>query len=274
MALPEGFSSWEHLQSVLQQSYNRIVRESFRDVGEDNWEDDISTPRGSLRVACTIRDDDSAVMSNIRMMLFYMVLRQASDLHPPLYTIPSDTYQQSVKFMPQVTMYFREDLEDVESGYSPIDANVSFRLYNETAESLTPTNALTLANRIKNEFATGGGYRWKKGRVKVSYQEPERGYNFLVYGSTKADSIDVIRKAMSIQGHVPNSEKMTVVEREANPPTVPPLQRVYGQTRRAPRRMPVGYVRFRYAELHIHGIPNAITLVDSTWRRREALVRA
>lgn len=274
MAVPEGFSSWEHLQSVLMNSYNRIVRESFRDLGGESWDEEIITPRGSLRTACTIRDDDSAIMSNLRMMLFYFVLRQAQDLHPPLYTIPADTYQQSVKFMPQVTMYFREDLDDIESGYSPIDAEVSFRLFNETSETFTPTNALTLANKIKSEFATGGGYRWHKGRIKVSYKEPEKGYNFLVYGYTKGDAIAVIRKAMSIQGHVPDSDKMTVVERESNPPIVPPVQRVYGESRRAPRRMPVGWVRFQYAELHIHGIPDAITLVDSTWRRREALVRA
>lgn len=274
MSLPEGFSSWEHLQSVLMHSYNRVVRESFRDLGDDNWDDDITTARGSLRVACTIKDDDSAVMANLRMMLFYMTLRQASDLHPPLYTIPADTYQQSVKFMPQVTMFFEEDLEDTESGYTRINAEVSFRLYNESPETFTPTEALSLANKIKAEFATGGGYRWHKGRIKVSYKEPEKGYNFLVYGYTKADAIGVIRKAMSIQGHVPDNDKMTVVERENNPPIVPPVQRVYGESRRAPRRMPIGWVRFKYAELHIHGMPNAITLVDSTWRRSNALVRA
>lgn len=54
--LPNNFSEWEHLQSVLIRAQNKFVREEFKDLGGDDWIPDINTPRGSLRQACTHKD--------------------------------------------------------------------------------------------------------------------------------------------------------------------------------------------------------------------------
>lgn len=272
MPLPEGFSSWEHLQTVLMSTYNRFVREEFRDVAGADWEGDISTPRASLRVACTVRDDDSAIMCNLRMMLFYITLRGAVDLHPPLYTTPTELYQSIFKFHPQVSLYFREDLEDVEEGYKPIDAVISFRLMNETSQTLSPSNAQTLALKINSLFGGRTPYRWRKGRVKLMYKHVDQGYDLKVHAFSEAEGRSVISKVLSIQGHGLDLEYLVTSEMAAPPPIVPPLNYTYGESRRAPRRRPVGWVRFRYAELHIHGVDKAITLVDTTLRRGNALV--
>ena len=269
MPLPEGFSPWEHLQTVLMQSYNRVVRDEFNDVGDD---DDITIPRGSLRVACTIRDDDSIPQSFMRMMLFYFVLRKAQDLQTPVYGIPTDTYQQSVKFRPQVKLFFREDLDDVETGYKPIEAEISFRLVNELSGTINQTEALRLARILQTEFTTSNGFRWQKGRLKVSYKKPEQGYSMVISAYSEAEGIRVIRKVLDIQNHAFDDDCLTVSHLGDNPPIVPPTEFIYGQSRRLPRRRPVGWVRFQYAELHLWGMQNAIILVDRTGFKRTALI--
>jgi hypothetical protein len=269
--MPEN--SWEHLQSVLQNVHNRRVREEFSDVGDDS--DDISTPRASLRTACKITDDDSAIIALMRMMLFYMPLRKASDMHPPLYTMPVSTYQESIKFAPQVVLYFKEDLSDVETGYAPIEAEISFRLVDETSTTYTEAKARVLANKIKAEFALGGtGYRWKKGRVKLSYRKPEDGYQMLINAFSEAEGKEVLNKVLDLHGHTIDGDKLSISQMESLPPIVPPTQMIYGKARRLPRKRPVGHVRFVYADLHIHGISNAITLIDLSRRRSKPLIKA
>lgn len=265
----EGFNDTEHLQSVLMQVHNRIVKKEFSDITDD---DDISTPRSSLKRACLLRDDDSLLMLLSRYALFYFDLRKASDLQAPLYTIPVDSYQQSVKFLPQVVLYFKEDLSDIEEGYSPIDAEISFRLMSETSETYSETKARTLANKIKTEFAAANGYRWKKGRVKLSYRAPDEGYHLSINSFSEVEGKQVINKILDIQSDVLDGDKLIISQLESTPAIVPPTRLIYGKSRRLPRKRPVGFVRFIYAELHLWGIPNAITLVDLSGRRKAPLV--
>lgn len=276
--------TWEHLQDVWSKVHNRRVREHFRDLisdpdNDEAWENlvgdiNISIPRQSLWLACNISDQDTADMTILRTLLFWVVLGQAQALHPPLYTMPIDRYQQEVKFAPQVTLFFKEDLDEVEEGYSPLDAEISFRLMNETSQSLTQADATLLANKIKLEFNGGGGYRWHKGRTKLSYRDKERGYQFSVNAFNETDGKNLINKVLDLQGHTLNSDLLSVSQLDSAPPTVPPMEFVYGKSRRSSRRRPVGWVRFQYADLHIHGIPNAITLIDRTGRRKNPLVQA
>lgn len=272
MSLPDNFSPWEHLQTVLMQVHNRRVRAEFSDLGGDDWVSDVTTPRGSLRTACTIKDDDSAVMAFNRMMLFYIMLRHASDIHPALYTIPSDRYQQEVRFAPQITLYFREDIEDVEVGYSPIDSEISFRVIGEDSNSFTEADARQFAIKIKSEFSASNGYRWHKGRLKVCYRRKDQGYQLSINAYSESEARQVIGKVLSLQNHTISEEYLSIHQLGQNPPTVPPSEFIYGQSRRTPRKRPVGFVRFQWAELHIWGIPNAITLTDRSYRRRNPLV--
>lgn len=260
MALPDNFSPWEHLQSVLMQVYNREVRDEFRDILDDD--DDITTPRSSLRTACLLRDDDSALMTYLRMKLFYFCLRKAQDLQVPIYGIPVDSYQQSVKFLPQVTLKFLEPSDEVEVGYRAIEGEISFRLVRPEYASITPAEATTLANRIRSEFATGNGYRYRKGRIKLSYRNPEQGANFSVNASSETVGRELINKVLDIQNFTLDNSALIISELAQAPPTIPPTEFIYGASRRLPRRRPVGNVRFYRAELNIWGVAKAIVLYD------------
>lgn len=276
MALPDNFSDFEHLQDVWRRIHNRRVKEHFRDLADPDadWEAEIETPRGNLRVACTMKDADTADMCTIRTLLFWLVLGEAAALQAPVYAIPTDRYQQTVKFAPQVTLYFREDWVDVEDGYAPIEAEVSFRLMDETSESLTEAKLNTLAQRIRSEFASGQGYRWHKGRTVVSYKDVARGYQFVVHAYSETEGREVINKVLDLQNHPFDLGNLTINQLGEAPPVVPPTRTILGKARRLPRKRPVGYVRFLYADVNIWGMPNAVCLVDRSGRRRAPLISA
>ena len=274
MALPNNFSPWEHLQDTWKRVHNRRVREHFSDLSgaDDDWDAEIDSPRGSLRVACTMLDGDTAAMTNMRILLFWLVLGQASALHPALYTMPTDRYQQMVKFAPQVTLYFKEDLDDVEEGYAPIDAQISFRLMGEDYDSITRAELISVANKIRTEFATGSGYRWQKGRVMMSYNKLDDGYFLRIHSYSESEGRSIINKVLDIQNKTLDESFLTINTLAATPPIVPPSRTILGKSRRLPRKRPVGYVRFIYADAHVWAIPEAICLLDRSGRRKNPLV--
>ncbi|NEQ20655.1 MAG: hypothetical protein F6K28_15730 [Microcoleus sp. SIO2G3] len=273
MPLPDGFSPWENLQSVLMQTFNRVVREEFTDADDD----DLSTPRGRLKVACTIQDDDSAIQVNIRMMLFYFVLRKAADLQTPVYGIPVPGYQEARKFQPQIQLYFQEDAADVEEGFSPVTGEISFRLMNETAQSLSTSELRSMATRIRSSFATGGGFVWKKGKVQVTYTDRTRGYLLRLLCRSEAEARRVIEAVLDVQNHAPDW-KFLNVSNNASPsqryPTLAPTENILGRSRRMPRQRPIADVRFIYACCHVHGLPNPVILIDRSGYYRQPLIDA
>lgn len=271
MALPANYNGWEHLQSVLMQVQNRIVRTEFSDSTDD---DNITTPRGSLKVACMLRDDDSAIETLIKLFLFYFILRKASDFQGAIYGIPSISFQEQFTFAPQIRLYFLEDARDVEQGFSPVEGDITFRLTRETPETITPSEARNLATRVRTAFTSAGGFVWKKGRVKVTYLDKKKGYDFRLFVISEAEGKRIIEQVLDIQGHTPEWDFLTIHESRATFPIVPGNHTVYGKTRRKMRRRPRADVRFRWAELHIHGLPNPVVLVDRTGTRRDALMTA
>ena len=273
MPLPGAFARWEHLQSVVMQTYNRDVREEFSDIGGEDWDENITTSRASLRVAYTVRDQDSALEVMIRMMLFYFTVGRAQALQTPIYGIPAEEYQRQVQFRPQIMLFFSQDAGSVPEGASPTSAEISFRLMNETSETINPAEALALGNKVKTVFGASGGYRWRKGRVKVSYRDLQRGYRLLLWAYSESEAREVIGKVLDIQGHPFDDDFLTVSETRKEYPTQPGTQFIYGKTRRKYTEKPISYVRFRYAALHIHGIPQGIPIYDATGRFRTALVR-
>ena len=262
---------WEHLQNVVRQVHNRIVRDEFNDIEPD---DDITTARGSLKAACLLKDDDSALMTIIRYWLFYVDLKKAQDLAPALYSVPITTFQENIEFAPQVKLIFLEDAQDVEPGYAAVEGEISFRLRGETSESMTPTKAESLAHRIRGSLATGSGFVWRKGRIKVCYRDRNRGYDFRLLVTSETEGRRVVEQILDIQNHSPDWEYLSIAESRSDFPITPPSRRIYGSQRRLPRKRPRADVRFRVAELHLWGLPNPVILVDATGHYRNALVRA
>ena len=173
--MPAPKNAWSHYISVITQVQNRIIKEDFNDVGDDNWQPDITTPRGSLRVACTIKATDSAPIVLLRLMLYYIVLRKAQDLQIPVYGMPIGFLNSQRKYRPHVHLYFSQDALNVQKGDDPITGSISWRLMDETSSSITRIEVERLANRIKTELDTVKDFVRSKGKKKITYTDWDKG---------------------------------------------------------------------------------------------------
>jgi hypothetical protein len=271
MALPEKFSSSKHAITTLIKSYNKEVKEYFKDLSPNELDPDITVPRQSLYIACLIRPNESLILCVVKMLTFYIILRRAQDLQTPVYGIPLPDLQSSRKFKPQITLKFREDLADVDDDYDPVWGEISFRLMNEESTTITKTELTNLANKIKLEFASGNGYVWRKGKKMYSYTDKAKGYQFQILAREESDASSLIDKILDIQSHTPDwskfktnaTGKSTTDELEAYPYT-PGSQIILGETEKLPRRRPNVNVRFSHAECSLWGKGKAFILYDAS----------
>lgn len=260
MALPDNYDPWLHLQETLLTTFNLAVEQSFVGVPVDS----IETALGSLRQACLLQMEDSAAMTQIRMMLFYFTLQ--GNLPTPIYGIPVQELQSNAKFHPQVKFYFLEDYSITEAAEKLPRATgqMTFRLMNFTSATINKSEALILAEKIKVAFGEGSGFTYEKGPNKYTYKDPVNGYDFRLLTISKAEAIRVIETVLEIQGHTFDETAIISHTSDKVYPAVPPTVEVYGTTVPAPRTRPTCMLRFRYAQLLVHGKINAVTLVDLT----------
>jgi len=274
MALPEGFSPPEFLQDTILKTQNKIIREEFSDLGDDDWEPDVSTGRGALRYACTHQDSDSDGMTLMRLWLFYGVLRKAKDFHPEIFGIPSTAFKAQRKYKPQIVMHFREDWQDIDPGYPAVEGEIGFRLMNQEDATLSMTEALTYAQRVKTNFGAGGGFVWRKGKQMVTYTDWNKGYQLQLLCRDRAEGRRVIEQVLDIQQHTPDWKKMNKTENEEPAeryPTIPPPVHVMGKSEQGQRERPIADVRFRSAILHLHASNRTVVLYDPDGRSSRAL---
>jgi hypothetical protein len=268
MALPQGFNEFENLQMVYRNTINRIVREEFDDV-QDDANPDITTPRGALKNACLHKDNDSASMTQMRTDLFYLILGGINIKALEFYGTPITTFHQSVEFLPQIVMHFREKTAEAATNHRyPLRAQVGFRVMDE---NLTKAEALVKAKRIKDLFAVPI-FRFRMGHVKVSYLDKKLGYQFILTVYDEAEARRVIEQVLDINGHVPNWENLSNSESGKNF-NLRRTKQILGQTVEMPKRRQIGYVHFNRAELKIHGLVRDVILVDTTGKFPDALQR-
>lgn len=277
MALPEGFSEFEFLQSTFINVQNEIVRDEFRDLGE-SWEidPDVNLGRGALAWASLIKDNDTATMVIMRLFLFYFILRKAKDLQPAIYGIPITSFKEQRKYKPQIKLYFLEDAEDVDAGYSPVDGEISFRLMNKDVNNMSMSELETIANKIKNLFAKPS-FVWKKGKEMYSYTDWSKGYQLQLLCRNEAEAKKIVEQVLDIQGHTPNWAKMNQnnnLEPSESYPTVPPTETILGKRVKQARKRPVADVRFQCALFDSHELANPIVLVDRSGSYINPLVTA
>ncbi|NEZ57801.1 hypothetical protein [Adonisia turfae] len=268
MPLPDNFSPVEHLQDTIRRTFRTEIREWFRDIDLDG-DLDINTPRSSLALACEHRDDDSFNMTIGRIVLFETLRGRFAEqlLSGGSDGIGVSRYKTNVhrRLRPQIVLRFAEDISDVEASYAPVYGRISFRLMSHDPTTITEPIALTYANRIKTNFATGGGFVWKKGKELCSYSDWEKGYQLQLLCRSEAEGRRVVEQVLDIQQDTPqwayfnhevNAEPATAY------PTVPEMDRVYGKNRRLARVRPIADVRFQWAKLFVHGMQTPIILVD------------
>lgn len=273
MPLPPNFAAPEHLQDTIRRTYNPEVREWFADINSDN--PDISTPRSSLRTACTHLENDTMDMTLAKMLLFDMMIKQRF-MQAQGSNDRDLNYRVLRRTRPRVKLFFIEDLKDVERGFQPITGEISFRLMNQTATTMSETEARQVGTRIKSLFGASGGFVWKKGKELFSYTDWDKGYQLQLLARNKSEGRRIVEQVLDIQQHSPEWEFFNRTENEEPStafPIVPPSETILGKRQRLPRRRPIADVRFQYATLKVAGLPNEICLFDRSGRFTEVLVK-
>lgn len=270
MVLPAGFSEWEHLQDKVRNYHNKAVRLYFKNQPDD----DISTPKSSLKHSCLIKDNDTVAMTQLRLWLFEVTVGRLEATLPTIVGMPLQEFQRDRKFKPQVKLVFRKDFNPVEDteGYQPHESEITFRLMDQSSDTISRLDAERLATRIKAEFTTPL-LTWEKGIYKSTYEDINNGYDLRIYTQTQLESERLIKKVLSIQGHIFSNEFYQFITHEKSFPANPGTHRVYGQLRKKPVRRPRVTVKFRHAQLVIYGRQKPVNLVAAGSRLKSVIER-
>jgi hypothetical protein len=275
MPEPDNFSPVEQLQDANRKIANKIVREYFKDVTALEADLDLTTSRQALLKACLHREDDSINVTILRNQLFYNFTTFARDQQPLVTGNLLNELSESNVYKPKITLFFREDDQNVEPGYQPVDMETSWRLTDETSQTITKTKLTTIANKIKTRFGSGNGYLFRKGRKIVSYRDKSKGYDFLIRSRSLEDGRELIRDILMMNGDSLETEflKISEVSDELEAfPQNPGTQVILGKRRSKPRKRPLVNVRFRYAYASISGVTHPVYLYSRNWLIPDALV--
>ena len=277
MPEPNNFSPTKQFKDVNKRIWNKLIREYFRDVSASDDNLDLTTPRQSLLKACLHKEDDSLLLTVGRMNLFLYATTYLIDRFPVVAGSLLDETDGKITYRPKITLFFRENAEDAEAGYKPVEMEVSFRLVDETTQSITQNKLTTLANKIKTQFGTGQGYLFRKGRKLVHYRQKQKGYDFYVRARELNDGKALIREVLSLNGDTLDSEILQVSEVDdelAAFPYNPGFVNILGKRKNKPRRRPMVNVRFRYAYATIHGYNKPVYLYSRSSYIPDVLVAA
>jgi hypothetical protein len=275
MPEPDGFSPTEQFQDVNKKIVNKIVREYFRDVTALEADLDLTTPRQALLKACLHREEDSMFLTIARNLLFYQFTTYARDQQPLVTGNLLNELSESNTHRPKITLFFREDDQDVDPGYQAVDMECSWRLVDETSQTITKAKLTTIAQRIKTQFGSGNGYVFKKGRKIVSYRDKSKGYEFLLRSRSLEDGRELIRDILTMNGDSLESgllKSSEVADEVEAFPANPGTQLILGKRHNKPRKRPVTNVRFKYAYAFIDGIGQPIYLYSRNYLIPDALV--
>lgn len=265
-------AEWQFLKSFLRKTYNREVNEYFRDLDPEDIPENIDG-RNSAKRSCLLMSSDSQNMCLMKQINFYFNFHKAH-LKPDVYGTPVDSFQEEVTFRPIIQLFFRQDDAAVPDDYQPIRAQISFRLMNETSQTITKTNLIKIANKIKTEFATGSGFVWSKGKIKRVCKDSENGLNLNILCINEQDGTEIIKKIYNVLGKTYNEEKCTTVNPERNSVNTPGNQTILNTTVKKKRWRPTANVRFTHAVALVHGLSKSIVLVDRTGRYLDVLTES
>lgn len=271
MALPEPFSDIEHLQLVIRRELNRDIREHFRDLHNEagDWEPEVQSTRGSMLRALLHEDSDPIAVTSARMMLYYFTYGKQQEI--PIFFDETKRPTDDFTYRPEIKLFFSQSRRNIPQGQAPAQGYISYRLINETSESLTEANVALRANKIKSLFTQPNLYVWDKGKEFFTYLDKKNGYSFQLLVTTESEAKRIIEQVLDIESKTPEFERLVHHNNSKTYSNLVQTKRIYGKNRKVPRRRPTEKVKFRYASIKIDGIPRPIYIVDC--RYGEAIVK-
>jgi len=218
----------------------------------------------------TLQGTQQELMQVIPQIIAFQQVLQNKDVGS-IYGIPSLAFQEWNDFCPQVRLAFYRSKNSAEE-YDPVEGDITFALANETHETINEAKAKVLAEKIKAKFAVPRQFVWRKGKTIVSYVDKKKGYIFKLNVINETEGRRIIENVMDIQNHSPEWKRLRINTLAEPKPDPPSRERIYGELRKPPAQRRVADIKFQFAEMHVWGYPQAISLVDVVGNRAVPLV--
>jgi hypothetical protein len=92
---------------LLEISIIKVVKEHFKDVAGDNEATlSKSVPRSAVKLVCLHKDTDPITLTVVRLLIWWVEARGL--FNEIIYGIPADTFHETVRFQPQIKLFWRE----------------------------------------------------------------------------------------------------------------------------------------------------------------------
>jgi hypothetical protein len=197
-----------------------------------------------------------------------------------IYGIPTVQYQSDVYFHPQIELYFvhqkPEDVSENANQKEGYHGEIKIRLGKESSTTITKTEAINLAKKVKSKFMEPP-FLWRKGKVMCTYTDREKYYKLQIQARDEFEGRKVVEQVLDIQSHSPDWEKFTFTK-NAEPlnkyPEIPDKKVIMGELVPIPKKRPNIDVYFRHAVLHVYGLPKPLLLCDRSNKMYRSLGEA
>lgn len=205
------------------------------------------------------------------------VITQIMALHQMIEGIESgenssdETMYPGRRFNPQIRLHFLEDTNfsqtrtnlDTYQGQRRLSGRLSFRLMDETSETISKGELIRIGTQIKTIFGANGGYVWSKGKDLYTYADWSKGYQMQMLTRSSTQARDITTKILSLQGHSPQWVYLTKSGSEAEAERYPEAVQtkiILGEQVKLKRVRPRVDVRFSYADVKVHLLMEPIVL--------------
>jgi hypothetical protein len=261
---------WKFDNSFLRKTHNREVHEYFKDLTEDDLED-LEEPRKVAYRACLILAKTSQLSAIQKQLTFRFIVQRCWEV-PHVYGMPISQAYEEFAFKPQIQLYFRQDLDAVADDFEPMEGVISFRLMDETSETITESKLTSYAHRIKEQFGGVGEQIWKKGKHKLCYKDLKHGLDLRILCLNETEGKEIIQRVCRIAEATFDDDNLTPIAPNKASINNPGTTRILGKQRKKKRWRPTGNVRFRHAIAVIDGLSKAVPLFDLSGRYLDPLV--
>lgn len=220
------------------------------------------------------------LMERIPPLLDFLQILEQKDVGT-IYEAP-EALSDRMSGRPEVQLVFRQDSDFKKGTNQPgyhgrnrRKGQISFRLMNETSETLSKAELTRIGARIKELFGANNGYIWEKGKELYSYSDWTKGYHFQLLCRNETYAKDLITKVLSIQNHTPDWKLLFKNENNvpsARYPENPGTKVILGETVELKKYRSLVEVRFEQAVAHIKERISPVILYDRRGKRANALV--
>ncbi|MHC5598773.1 MAG: hypothetical protein ACYTXC_23020 [Nostoc sp.] len=247
-----GVRNWALIRQGLINgtSYNAEVNAHFDDTSAD-------AGRNAAKNLCLITSTDSMQIALQRQSFFYHQVLKIQN-KPIIIGQPKTIFDSEVTYHPEISIEFLQDFTSVPKGKQPKDARISWRLMNETSESLTVAKINNVAGLVYQQFFQNNVFNFNKGKVIGWYTSPTDGLHLQLYCLDVTEAERVAKYVVQAVGKTWNDNIFKTTTPKRNNLTPPEQITILGKQQNAPTWRPNVMVKAHKAYMNVWGTENKV----------------